>query len=63
MLAFFICIFRGYVIYICPDVEKNKGEFENDEYFIKDHYGSVSESLKLFSSDDLLYPPGSFVHI
>ncbi|CAI8031441.1 Serine beta-lactamase-like protein LACTB, mitochondrial [Geodia barretti] len=41
------------------DIESNKEEFHNDEYFIKEHYASVSESLKLFSNDDLLYAPGT----
>ena len=46
------------LIFIIVELETKKGEFENDEYFIKKHYKSVSESLQLFTNDDLLHAPG-----
>ena len=37
-------------------------EFLNHEYFIKDHYNTVNDSLKLFSNDELLSSPGTSFH-
>ena len=41
------------------ELDPSRGEFQNSEYFIKDHYDSVLDSLTLFSKDDLLHAPGS----
>lgn len=35
------------------------GEYGRAEYFIKDQFDSVEQSLKLFANDDLLHRPGS----
>ena len=37
-------------------------EFQNEEYYIKDHYNTVNDSLKLFSNDELLSSPGTSFH-
>ena len=46
------------IFYSIPEVGEKRGEFQNDEYFIRDHYDSVFDALKLFSSDDLVHAPG-----
>ena len=38
---------------------KLENEFKSDEYFMKDHYNSVFDSLKLFHQDDLVHAPGT----
>ena len=45
-------------VYHFTEMNKKKQEFENEEYFIKEHYNCLSDSLKLFSDDDLLHEPG-----
>ena len=37
-------------------------EFKNTEYYIKKHYKTVNDSLKLFSNDELLSTPGTNFH-
>jgi serine beta-lactamase-like protein LACTB len=44
------------------ELDPSRGEFQNSEYFIKDHYDSVLDSLTLFSKDDLLHAPGTQFH-
>lgn len=38
--------------------EDTKKEFEHSEYYIKKHYKSVDEALRLFAQDKLLAEPG-----
>ena len=43
------------------DGKENRGEkneFDHEEYYIKSHFKSVKESLKLFADDDLVSEPG-----
>lgn len=40
----------------------NDKEFLSEEYYIKKHYSTVNESLKLFSGDELLSAPGTSFH-
>ena len=40
----------------------NDKEFASEEYYIKEHYNSVNDSLKLFSNDELLSSPGTNFH-
>ena len=37
-------------------------EFDNKEYYVKKHYKAVTDSLKLFSDDQLLSAPGTSFH-
>nr|XP_005987831.1 PREDICTED: serine beta-lactamase-like protein LACTB, mitochondrial [Latimeria chalumnae] len=38
---------------------KRKKEFEMEEYYLKDKFDSVIDSLKLFKNDPLIFKPGS----
>lgn len=33
--------------------------YKGDEFWIRDHYGSVHEALKIFKNDSLIYKPGT----
>lgn len=37
---------------------RNKKEFENDEYYLKKKFESVTEALDLFKDDPLIFEPG-----
>ena len=37
-------------------------EFLNTEYYIKEHYNTVNDSLKIFCNDELLSTPGTGFH-
>lgn len=37
---------------------KRKKEFEHDEYYLKDNFESVIQSLNLFKNDPLIFKPG-----
>ena len=37
---------------------ETKAEFDNEEYYIRSHYSSVADSIKLFAGDDLACKPG-----
>lgn len=39
---------------------KTVKEFDQEEYYIQRHYGSVLDALKLFTEDDLLSKPGIY---
>ena len=41
--------------------EKEENNINDKEYFIKEHYDSIENALKLFQDDELLYPPGIFL--
>ena len=41
-----------------PPAEDTVEEFEHPEYYIKEHYKSVDEAVRLFAQDDLLAEPG-----
>lgn len=43
------------------EIGKVSKDLSNYEYYIKSHYGSVSESLKLFQDDDLVAKPGESI--
>jgi len=40
----------------------DNNEFSSKEYHIMKHYDSVTESLKLFANDELVFAPGSGYH-
>lgn len=40
----------------------NNKEFLNKEYYVKQHYNTVTDSLKLFANDELLSIPGTNFH-
>ena len=44
------------------DKEK-KREFDNEEYYIKKHYKSVTKSLTLFQDDPLAHKPGRYIRV
>lgn len=35
-----------------------KKEFEHEEYYLKDHFESVTQALDLFKDDPLIFEPG-----
>lgn len=37
-------------------------EFEQEEYYLKEKFESVIESLKIFKNDPLFFKPGEFLH-
>ena len=39
--------------------EKNRAEFANKEYYIREHFDTVKEAMDLFKDDPLLKKPGS----
>eukprot|EP00731_Ephydatia_muelleri_P022836 Em0015g419a len=39
-----------------------RDEFKQAEYYIKDHYDSVKDSIQIFAKDNLLYEPGQKFH-
>ena len=41
--------------------KRKKAAFDHKEYYIKTHFKSVLESLRLFADDDLLSEPGLYV--
>ncbi|XP_069759054.1 serine beta-lactamase-like protein LACTB, mitochondrial [Narcine bancroftii] len=42
-----------------PKTCQKKEEFEHGEYYLKEKFGSISKSLKLFENDPLVFKPGS----
>ena len=36
-----------------------KKEFEQEEYYLKDHFENVIQALDLFKNDPLIYKPGT----
>nr|XP_061812800.1 serine beta-lactamase-like protein LACTB, mitochondrial [Nerophis lumbriciformis] len=38
---------------------KKKNEFEHDEYYLREHFDSVTEALDLFKDDPLIFKPGT----
>lgn len=40
---------------------RNDKEFEQEEYYLKEKFESVIESLKIFKNDPLIFKPGEFL--